>query len=135
MDVVEKILKESKKEEKIGEKMAVTLEKFFEEEEDIERSLSIISERFSFAPNFEQKAQLSELSDKEIFAFSILLAIADRIQELNPNKTNVLKSVVENIITLRISKRRKSRKEILELVKGLSKSIEEKQKRIKDLFV
>ena len=135
MSRIDKILEKLANENEEKENEENPLNVLVRQEEDVEKALSVIAQRFSFAENFPLKAQLSELSDREIFSFSVLLAIADRLDKLNPHTPNVLKALIDNIITLRISKRRKSRKEILEMVKGLSKTVESRLEKLKEFFV
>ena len=108
----------------------------------MEKALVKISERLGFVQTLEELKQITEVSDREIEAYSLLLTIADNLVfddfwelpfELDLG-SKAIYDLITHILALRISKKRKSRKELLQLIEKASEREASRLDKIKRLF-
>jgi len=81
----------------------------------------------------EDIRERTQIDDHEVAIISMLTALIQSrdMKIMLPNFTNFLERFIENYLHLSISRRRKSRAEIIEAVKSAFRAVEEKAKRSK----
>ncbi len=66
----------------------------------------------------EDKRQLSVLADEEVYVLSIMLTVADTVQQIDPDSALVLRTLVDNHLALRVSVKGAGRKDLKDLLTG-----------------
>jgi hypothetical protein len=79
----------------------------------------------------EDIRERTQIDDHEVAIISLLTALIQSrdMRNMLPNFTNFLERFIENYLHLSISRKRKSRAEIIEAVKSAFRAVEEKAKR------
>ena len=109
------------------------LEDNFTEEIDVQKAIIEIAKRLGYVKSKEELEQISEVTAKEIQTYSFLLTIAknlifDDLWELDIEidiGASAIITLIYKLLSLKISKSRKSRKELLQLIKNASESVEQ----------
>jgi hypothetical protein len=91
------------------------------------RFLSIIAEKL-VKDDIRERSQVDDNEIAIIAMLNSLVQCSDMEKNL-PNFTNLIKAFVDNYLHLAISKKRRSRAEIIEAVKSAFRTIEEKGKK------
>ena len=115
----------------------------FKEEQDIQEAIIEIAKRLGYVKSQQELEQISEVTAKEIQTYSFLLTIAQNLIftdlweldiEIDIGASAII-TLIYKLLSLKISKSRKSRKELLQLIKNASETVEQgKLDKMKDVM-